>query len=60
MEKRRVHWVAWENIYRERELGGMGIKNLRDFNLALLWKWRWRMKVDKESLWYRVLAARYG
>ncbi|GAU36155.1 hypothetical protein TSUD_275140 [Trifolium subterraneum] len=28
--------------------------------IALLGKWCWRMLVDREGLWFRVLAARYG
>ncbi|KAK2441001.1 hypothetical protein QL285_012349 [Trifolium repens] len=28
--------------------------------MALLSKWCWRMLVDGESLWFQVLAARYG
>ena len=28
--------------------------------MALLGKWCWRMLVDKDGLWYRVLKARYG
>lgn len=28
--------MAWENICRECELGGLGIKNLNAFNLDLL------------------------
>ncbi|GAU46852.1 hypothetical protein TSUD_241610 [Trifolium subterraneum] len=27
--------------------------------LALCWKWCWRMLVDREGLWFRVLVARY-
>ena len=38
----------------------MGVRQLREFNLALLGKWCWRMLVDREGLWFRVLAARYG
>lgn len=30
------------------------------FNLSLLGKWCWRLLVDKEGLWHRVLKARYG
>jgi hypothetical protein len=30
------------------------------FNCSLLGKWCWRMLVDKEGLWYRVLKACYG
>ncbi|GAU38822.1 hypothetical protein TSUD_356730 [Trifolium subterraneum] len=43
-----------------QEYGGLGIRQLREFNLALLDKWCWRMLVDREGLWFRVLAARYG
>ncbi|GAU42262.1 hypothetical protein TSUD_327400 [Trifolium subterraneum] len=35
-------------------------RQVREFNLALLGKWCWRMLVDREGLWFRVLAARYG
>lgn len=33
---------------------------LQEFNLALLGKWCWRLLVDRDGLWYRVLAVRYG
>ncbi|GAU32997.1 hypothetical protein TSUD_358640 [Trifolium subterraneum] len=36
------------------------LPQVREFNLALLGKWCWRMLVDREGLWFRVLAARYG
>jgi len=40
--------------------GGLEVKRLNEFNVVLLGKWCWRMLVDKEGLWYRVLKARYG
>lgn len=47
-------------VCRKKEDGGMGIKNLEWFNLALLAKWRWRdLKQDKE-LWHEILKSRYG
>jgi hypothetical protein len=33
---------------------------LREFNIALLGKWCWRMLVDKGGLWFKVLAVHYG
>jgi len=36
------------------------VRQLREFNIALLGKWCWRMLVDRGDFWYRVLAARYG
>jgi hypothetical protein len=40
--------------------GGLGIKNLELFNLALLSKWKWRMLLDDEALWSDFLRYRYG
>ncbi|GAU18975.1 hypothetical protein TSUD_178920 [Trifolium subterraneum] len=37
----------------------MRVRQLREFNLALLAKWCWRMLADMEGLWFRVLVARY-
>ena len=33
---------------------------MKEFNLALLGKWWWRVLVDRGGLSYRVLVARYG
>jgi len=38
----------------------LGARKLKEFNLALLGKWCWRLLVDREGFWYRVLVARYG
>ena len=40
--------------------GGLGVRRLGEFNMSLLGKWCWRMMVDKDGLWYRVLKPRYG
>jgi hypothetical protein len=36
------------------------VRQLREFNLALLGKWCWRMLVDPGGLWFRVLTSHYG
>ena len=38
----------------------MGVQRIRDCNLPMLGKWCWRLLVDKDCLWFRVLFARYG
>ncbi|XP_024636158.1 uncharacterized mitochondrial protein AtMg00310-like [Medicago truncatula] len=43
-----------------KEYGGLGVRQLREFNEALLGKLCWSLLVDREGLWYRVLIARYG
>ena len=36
------------------------MRRMGAFNLSLLGKWCWRMLVEKDGLWHRVLKARYG
>lgn len=37
----------------------LGLKDWRSFNLALLGKWRWRLLLEEESLWGKVMIAKY-
>ena len=39
--------------------GGLGIRNLRIFNQALLEKWLWRYGTKRVHLWRRVIKAKY-
>ncbi|XP_019418409.1 PREDICTED: uncharacterized protein LOC109329191 [Lupinus angustifolius] len=55
-----IHWVRWKEVCRSKEEGGLGVKNLGLFNLALLGKWRWHMLSSSESLWVKVLRSIYG
>ena len=57
---RKIAWVAWDSVCLPKEEGGLGVRRMREFNVALLGKWCWRMLVDRNGLWYRVLKARYG
>jgi mannosylglycoprotein endo-beta-mannosidase len=41
-------------------VGGLGIRNIKLFNTALLSKWLWRFAMERDRLWRRVIAAKYG
>jgi len=56
----KISWIAWSSICLRKEYGGLGVRQLREFNIALLGKWCWMMLVDREWFWYKVLVARYG
>ncbi|GAU32253.1 hypothetical protein TSUD_53800 [Trifolium subterraneum] len=36
--------------------GGLGIKDIELFNMALLCKWKWRCLIEKDALWYKLLS----
>jgi len=40
--------------------GALRVRRLGEFNIAMLGKWCWRLLVEGDGLWRRVLVARYG
>jgi hypothetical protein len=43
-----------------KQLGGLGIRNLRIMNDACLMKLGWNLRQGKDSLWTQVLWGKYG
>jgi hypothetical protein len=43
--------VAWDTIFSPKELGGLGVKNLRLLNLALRMRWRWHERAEEDKPW---------
>lgn len=58
-EKRNTHWVSWNDVCMPMENGGLGLKRLEFFNKSLFFKWRWKILETSNSLWFRILKARY-
>ncbi|CAL5191793.1 unnamed protein product [Lathyrus oleraceus] len=57
---RKMCWVSWDKICLRTEEGGLGVKNVEWFNLALMSKWGWRFLNDKHAIWFKLLQFRYG
>ena len=57
--ERKIHWVAWKKLCRPKEEGGIGFKDMKMFNWALLGKQAWRLLMHQESLVAQVLKAKY-
>jgi hypothetical protein len=57
---RRISWVKWSVVCKERKKGGLGVRDIRIVNLSLLAKWRWRIILPGRPLWKEVLIAKYG
>ena len=60
LDQRKIAWVKWESVCLPKEKGGLGIKDVRNFNKALLGKWKWDMIHQEKELWVRILESKYG
>ncbi|KAL0410940.1 UNVERIFIED_CONTAM: putative mitochondrial protein [Sesamum latifolium] len=58
-EKRKIHWLSWDKLCVMKKEGGLGLRDLRDFNKAMLAKQLWRLLTNPTSLAGQVLKARY-
>ncbi|XP_026420298.1 uncharacterized protein LOC113316301 [Papaver somniferum] len=54
-EKRKINWVACNRICTPKKAGGLGIRNIKLTNQALLAKWTWRYSVEKQHLWRKIV-----
>jgi hypothetical protein len=59
-EEFKYHLVSWSNVCSPIFEGGLGIRNLRIFNRALLGKWLWRNVHEREAWWKLIVDAKYG
>ncbi|XP_075654672.1 uncharacterized protein LOC142624806 [Castanea sativa] len=52
-------WISWEKLGTPKKEGGMGFRDLRAFNLALLVKQGWQIQQNPRSMVHRVVKAKY-
>jgi hypothetical protein len=59
LDKRSMHWLAWDKLAVPKSEGGMRFRDMQAFNVALLGKQAWRIIMKPDSLCSQVLQTRY-
>ena len=52
-------WKSWESLCRSKEKGGLGFKESKLFNQALLAKLTWWVASGRDSICIRALRSKY-
>jgi len=57
--KKKMHWRSWDWLTTPKFMGGMGFRDMKIFNQAMLAKQGWRLIIEPDSLCAKVLKGRY-
>lgn len=57
--RRKTHWTSWQQLIKPKSKGGIGFKDLKIFNQALLARQAWRLIQFLDSLCAKLMKARY-
>ncbi|XP_057438067.1 uncharacterized protein LOC130730153 [Lotus japonicus] len=57
--EKKIHWMSWANLCKPKASGGLGFRDFKSFNEALLAKQVWRLIQNEESILFKCLKARY-
>ncbi|CAN1150401.1 LINE-1 retrotransposable element ORF2 protein [Linum perenne] len=59
MTRKKIHWTKASILTKPKREGGLGFKNFRIFNKALLAKQGWRIITNPNQTWVRLLKGLY-
>lgn len=58
-QQRKIHCKSRSNISHSKDLGGLGFRNFKEFNMALLAKQLWHLLSQPNLLMSKVLKSKY-
>lgn len=55
----KIHWLNQDDLCKSKLDGGMGFRDFKSFNIALLAKQGWRLITNPNAYWARMMKAIY-
>lgn len=59
MNRKKIHKVRWELVCNPKHEGGLGIRQMRPLNNALLAKKTWKVLSGEDNLSIKILQSKY-
>lgn len=56
---RKIHLIAWENVSRPKQYGGLGVIKARDTKLAFMMGSNWRLCTCNDAIWTSIIRSKY-
>lgn len=56
---KKIDWVSWDRMAKPKSAGGLGFREISQFNDAMLAKLAWRLLKEPSSLLARTLQGKY-
>lgn len=53
------HHISWSTICSSKTLEGLGLRQAKDFNMALILKLAWQFLTNRNRLWVKFMNAKY-
>lgn len=57
--KSKYHMAKWQSVCIPRDQGGLGVTNTHIMNDCLLVKWIWKIMLEPDDLWFKLLKTKY-
>ncbi|XP_026397042.1 uncharacterized protein LOC113291761 [Papaver somniferum] len=59
IKPRSQKYISWRKVSLPKRLGGLGLKNLCNYNLAFLAKLAWQLLHNQDALWAKLLKGKH-
>ncbi|XP_026417388.1 uncharacterized protein LOC113312869 [Papaver somniferum] len=59
IKPRSQNYISWRKVCLPKRLGGLGLKNLCNYNLAFLAKLAWQLLHNQDALWAKLLKGKH-